>query len=111
MELWIQHDGRAGHICTPNGTVHERSVNHKVSYPVVAVAIGKVLSFRHHVAHGSGLQGWQLLLDECLDTLEDLSFGLTGQRHLRSFVGHRQNGARRRRIKAERTSERSEERR
>src|ERR1700688_2504809 len=104
MELWIQHDGRVGQICTPNGTVHERSVNHQVSYPVVAAAIGKVLFFRHHVAHGSRLQGRQLLLYECLDAVDHLSFGLTGQYHLRSFIRHRQDGPGSRRIEAERAS-------
>src|SRR5271169_2573053 len=88
-ELWIQHDGRVGQICTPNGTVHERSVKHQVSHPVVVAVIGKVLVFRHHVAHGSRLQGRQLLLHEYLDALEDLSFGLTGQYHLRSVIRQR----------------------
>src|ERR1700722_1472179 len=78
MELWIQHDWRVGSICTPNGTVHERSVNHQVSYPVVLALVGQVLFLRHHVAHGSRLQRRQLLLDECLDAVDDLSFGLTG---------------------------------
>ena len=77
-KLWIQHDGRVGQICTSNGAVHEWSVKHQVSYPVVVVAIGKVLFFRHHVGHGSRLQGRQLLLYECLDAFDDLSFGLTG---------------------------------
>ena len=104
MELWIQHDGGVGQICAPNGTVHERRVNHQVSYPVVLVAIGKVLFFRHHVAHGSRLQGRQLLLYECLDALDDLCFGLTGQYHLCSFIRHWQNGANGRRIEAERAS-------
>src|SRR5258708_39165790 len=69
MELWIQHDGRVGQICTPNGTVHEWSVNHQVSHPVVLAVVGKVLFFRHHVAHGSRLQRWQLLLYERLNAL------------------------------------------
>ena len=56
MELWIQHDGRVGQICTPNGTVRERSVNHQVSYPVVMAVIAEVLIFRHHVAHGMPLR-------------------------------------------------------
>src|SRR6185369_15113709 len=101
MELWIQQDGRVGQICTPNGTVHERSINHQVSHPVVLAAVGKVLFFRHHVAHGSRLQRRQLLLYECLDALDDLSFGLTGQYHFRSFICDRQNGACSRRIKAD----------
>src|SRR5713101_509237 len=92
-ELWIQHDGRLGQICTPNSTVHERSVKHQVSHPVVVGAIVKVLLLRHHVGHGSRLQGWQPLLYECLHPFEDLSLGLTSQYHLRSFVGHRQDGA------------------
>src|SRR6202140_5390845 len=104
MELWIQHDGRVGEICTPNGPVHERSVNHQVSYPVVLAVIGKVLFFRHHVAHGSRLQRRQLLLYEYLDAVDDLSFGLTGQYHLRSFIRQRQDGADSRRIEADRTS-------
>src|SRR5271169_5322623 len=69
-ELCIQHDGRVGQICAPNGTVHGR----------------------------------QPLLDECLDAVDDLSFGLTGQYHLRSFVRQRQDGAGSRRIEANRTS-------
>ena len=89
MELWIQHDGSTGQIRTPNGTVHDWSVKHQVSHPVVGAAIGKVLVFRHHVAHGSRLQGRQLLLYECLDALEDVSLGLTGQYHLRSVVRQR----------------------
>ena len=64
MELWIQHDRRVGQICTPNGTVRERSVNHQVSYPVVMAVIAEVLFFRHHIAHGSRLQRRQLLLYE-----------------------------------------------
>src|SRR5260370_1362320 len=103
-ELWIQHDGRVGQICTPNGTVHEWSVKHQVSDPVVVVVIGKILFFRHHVAHGSRLQGRQFLLYECLDAVDDLSFGLTGQYHLRSFVRQRQDGAGSRRIVADRAS-------
>src|ERR1700722_589628 len=43
MELWIQHHGRVVQIGTPNGAVHEWSVNHHVSYPVVLPVIGKVL--------------------------------------------------------------------
>ena len=101
MELWIQHDGRVGQIGTPNGTVHERSIKHQVSDPVVLAVIAKVLFFRHHIAHGSRLQRWQLLLYECFDAHDDLSFGLTGQYHLRSFIRHRQNGAGSRRIEAE----------
>src|ERR1700720_1376126 len=85
-------------------TARERRVNHQVSYPVVLAVIGKVLFLRHNVAHGSRLQRWQLLLYECLDALDDLSFGLTGQYHLRSFIRHRQNGAGSRRIEAERAS-------
>ena len=38
------------------------------------------------------------------DAVDDLSFGLTGQYHLRSFVRHRQDGAGSRRIEADRTS-------
>src|SRR5258705_4203190 len=75
-----------------------------MSYPVVLAAIGKVLFFRHHIAHGSRLQGRQLLLHECLDALDDLSFGLTGQYHLRSFICQRQDGAGSRRIEADRAS-------
>src|SRR5258708_9922866 len=103
-ELWIQHDGRVGQICTPNGAVHERSVKHQVSDPVVAGAIGKVLVFRHHVTHRSRLQRRQPLLYECLDAVDDLSFGLTGQYHLCSFISQRQDGAGNRRIEADLTS-------
>ena len=39
-ELWIQHDGRLGQICTPDGAVHEWSEKHQVSHPVVVVATG-----------------------------------------------------------------------
>src|ERR1700740_1385067 len=45
MKLWIQHDGRVGQICTPNGAVHDRSVNHQVSHHVVLAVIGKVRFF------------------------------------------------------------------
>src|ERR1700686_2206661 len=103
-ELWIQHDGRVRQICTTYRTVHERSVKHQVGDPVVASAIANILFFRHHVTHGSRLQRRQFLLYECLDALDDLSFGLAGQYHLRSFIRHRQNGAGSRRIEAERAS-------
>ena len=45
--------GDRGKSAPPNGTVHERSVNHDVSYPIGVSTIVKVLLFRHHVAHGS----------------------------------------------------------
>src|ERR1700723_1354350 len=32
-ELWIPHDGRLGQICTPDSTVHKRSVKHQVIHP------------------------------------------------------------------------------
>src|SRR5262249_15094807 len=103
-ELWIQHDGRLRQICAPNGTVHERSVKHQVSHPVVAALIGKGLVFRHHVGHGSRLQGRQSFRYEFLDAVDDLSFGSTCQHHLRSLVGHRQDAAGRWRIEADWTS-------
>ncbi len=64
----------------------------------------KVLFLRHHVGHGSRFQRGQFVLYECLDAVDDLSFGLTGQYHLRSFVRQRQDGAGSRRIEADRTS-------
>jgi len=103
-ELWVQHHGRLRQICTPNGTVHERSVKHQMCHPVVATVIREVLVLRHHVRHGSRLQRRQSLLYEFLDAVDDLSFRLTGQYHVRSFIGHRQNGAGSRRIEADRTS-------
>src|SRR6202034_78092 len=103
-ELRIQHDGRVGQICAPNGTVHEWRVEHQVSHPVVVAIVGEVLVLGQHVGDGSRLQRRQLLLYECLDAVDDLSFRLTGQYHLRSFVRHRQDGAGRRRIEADRTS-------
>src|SRR5579862_3965481 len=93
IELWIQHDGRIGQVGAPYGAVHEWSVKHQVGHPVVVALIAQVLFFGHHVAHGSRLQGRQPLLHERLDAVDDLSFGLTGQDHLRPFVRHRQDGA------------------
>src|ERR1700685_326719 len=104
MELWIQHDGSSWHIRAPSGTVDEWCVKHQVTDPVVVGAIVKVLFFRHHVGHGSRLQGWHPLLYECLHTFEDLSFGLTGQYHLRSFICNWQDGADGQRVVADRPS-------
>ncbi len=101
MELWIQHDRSVGQIRTPHGTVHDWSVKHQVSHPVGVTAIVKVLFFRHHVGHGSRLQGWQPLLYECLHGFEDLSFGLTGQYQLRSLDRNWQDGAGSGRIEAD----------
>src|SRR5271168_1091167 len=71
---------------------------------MVLTIVRKILFLRHHVGHGSRLEGRELLFHKCLDALDDLSFGLTGQHHLRSFVGQRQDGADSGRIEADRTS-------
>jgi len=104
MELWIQHDGSTGQIRTPNGAVHDWSVKHQVSDPVGVVAIVKVLVFRHHIGHGSRLQGRHPLLYECLHAFEDLSFGSTSQYHLRSLNRNWQDGAGCRWIETDRPS-------
>src|SRR5580692_11457319 len=104
MELWIQHGGRVRQIRAPNGAVHEWRVKHQVGNPVGVTAIIKVLLFRHHVGHGSRLQGRQPLLYECLHAFEDLRFGLTGQDHLCPFYGNWQDRPGSRRIEADRPS-------
>src|SRR5260370_34958656 len=38
-ELWIQHDGRVGQICTPNGAVHGWRVKQQASKPVGGVTL------------------------------------------------------------------------
>src|SRR5580658_2533502 len=104
-ELWIQHHGRLGQICTPDRTVHEWRVKHQVSHPVVAATIAKVLVFRHHVAHGSRLQRRQVFfLVRGFESIDDLRFRFPSQNHLRPLIRQRQDGSRGRRIKADRTS-------
>src|SRR6267154_3717690 len=75
-----------------------------MSHPVGVTAIVKVLFFRHRVCHSSRLQGWHPLLYESLHAFEDLSFGLTGQYHRRSFIRNWEDGAGSRRIETDRTS-------
>src|SRR5258708_21188014 len=67
MELWIQHDGRVGQICTPNGTVHEWRGKNQVSNPGEDVSIvRKVLFLRHHVGHEWSVHRGQFRYYECL---------------------------------------------
>jgi len=38
---------------------------------------------RHHVAHCAGFQGWQSFRRDCLDAIDNLSFGQSSQYQLR----------------------------
>src|SRR5579863_7225871 len=68
---------------------------------VVVAAVGKVRLFRQHVGERTGLQGRQLFLGKCRDSIHDLSLGLTREYHLSPFVSHGKDGTRRGRIETE----------
>src|ERR1700691_614875 len=71
---------------------------------VMVAAVRKIRLLRQHVGESTRLQGRQLFLGKCRDSFHDLSLRLAREYHLSSFVSHRKDGTRRRRIETEGTS-------